>query len=153
MAAGPATSRLEPAAPRPAAEKEIEDSIPGRIFTAALQKTRAPIATFPLVQSTAMLEEPNNRQAGQILTAGLDLGASQRRWWALTALISLFAVISFVAGIAAGGGGWDGVQRLLSRKTAFASDPAQVADAAGRSAPEVAPAPVADSAAKEGTDS
>jgi TonB family protein len=153
MAAAPVAPTHEPAMPRPAAERQIEDWIPGRSFTAALQKTKAPIGTPPPVQSLAVAEEPKTAQAGQIFSAGMDLGASQRRWWALTALISLFAVISFVAGMAAGGGGWDGVLRLLGRKSTLAGEPAQVAEAAGRSALEGAPASAADGAPKPGTDS
>jgi TonB family protein len=153
MDAGPATRTLEPATPKPALERQIEDWIPGRSFTAALQKTRAPMATAPAVQSMVMAEEPKYTPTGQIFTAGMDLRPSQRRWWAWIALVSLFAVISFVAGVAAGGSGWDGVLRLLGRKRALVSEPAQVADAAGQSALEGSPAAVADGAARQGADS
>jgi TonB family protein len=152
MEAEPATRTPEPAVPKPALERQIEDWIPGRRFTAALQKTRAPMATPPAVQGALMAEEPRYTQTRQILTAGMDLGASERRWWALIVLVSLFAVSSFVAGVAAGGSGWDGVLRLLGRKRAHASEPAQAADAAGQSALEDSPAAVADGAARQGTD-
>lgn len=153
VAAEPAASTREAVLPKPTSEGSIGPLFPGRTFTAALQRSRSPIATTSPFQTTDMADELRSALMRPILTAGMDVGGSQRRWWALAALVSLFAVISFVAGMAAGAGGWDGVLKLLSRKTTLASEPAQVADDAGRSAVEDAPAAVVGGATKPGTDS
>jgi len=155
LPAEPSASRYEPTAPKLAEEGPREASILGRSFAAALQRSRAQIATASPVQTTDMADQLRSALVRPILTAGMGVEESQRRWWALTALVSLFALISFVAGMATGAGGWGGALRLLSRKTARLSEPAQIADPAGRSGHESAPAsvPVADGAATHESDS
>ena len=155
LPAEPSASRYEPTAPKLAEEGPREASILGRSFAAALQRSRAQIATASPVQTTDMADQLRSALVRPILTAGMGVEESQRRWWAATALVSLLALISFVAGMATGAGGWGGALRLLSRKTARLSEPAQIADPAGRSGHESAPAsvPVADGAATHESDS
>ena len=140
------------AAPKPAAtvpnEEQQTAALPGSSFTAALQKTRASAATLFPVESTEAVQNSNRLHGGQIFSLGRDTPVPERRWWALTALVSLFAVISFVAGMAAGGGGWDGVLRVIGGKSATESQPARGGGASDAATQQSAPAPIVDGAAK-----
>lgn len=124
-----------PAAAAQGAEKKVAEALPGSSFTAALQNTRAASgdAAEP-IHSGAPAEQVNHAQTGDIFSAGRDRGAPEKRWWALTTLVSLFAVISFVAGMATGGGGWDGVLRLIAGRPVTESEPAKGDESAGGAA-------------------
>jgi TonB family protein len=111
----------------------------GRSFAVALQNTRAPVESAPLVHSSLGLRvDPQIFYQAPALSYSGEFDAPHRRWWVLTALISLFAVISFVAGIAAGGGGWDGVLRLAGGKATPAGEPERAGDSAAGTAAEAA---------------
>lgn len=152
VAGAPAPDQEIPA-PKSAAPTSIEEKhtaapVPGSSFAAALQKTRASAATiFPATgeETAPHLTYPHSEQ---IFSAGREPSAPERRWWALTALVSLFAVISFVAGMAAGGGGWDGVLRLIGGKSASETQPVVAGNAAEPAPPQGALAPNAEAATK-----
>jgi TonB family protein len=152
MAPEQGTPAPESAAPIAIEEKQTTALVPGSSFTAALQKTRASAATLFPVQSVEAMQAPFGTQAGQIFSAARDTSAPERRWWALTALVSLFAVISFVAGMAAGGGGWEGVLRLIGGKSTGESKPVQVGNAGDGTTQQGTSAPIADGAAKPGSE-
>jgi TonB family protein len=137
--------------PQIAAAPGGDDVLTGRSFTAALQKTKAPVESAPPVHSGFRLnDEPQIFYQAPRRTLREDFGAPHRRWWALTALISLFAVISFVAGMAAGGGGWDGVLRLAGGKaTLVAGEPEKAGNSVTAPAAEAAAGGKPDSAAPE----
>ncbi|MGH9712573.1 MAG: TonB family protein [Candidatus Acidiferrales bacterium] len=132
----------EPPATAPAIEKHVTAPVPGSSFAAALQRTRAPAATLFPEQPAEAPEESKDAQAGQIFSTTGHHSAPERRWWALTALVSLFAVISFVAGMATGGGGWDGVLRLIAGKSAGERESAKALDTSDGSRQPIAPASV-----------
>lgn len=135
--AAPGLSSVIPAAalaikePQAAQTPVENDLVTGRSFAAALQKTKMPVEPAPAVHFGLRLhDEPQIFYQAGAHAHKEEFDAPHRRWWALTALISLFAVISFVAGMAAGGGGWDGVLRLAGGRSTLAGEPEKAGDSA-----------------------
>jgi len=153
MATQPAPAAIQMPIPNAAEEEAAEPPIAGRSFTAALQNSKAPIAAPPSVENTMGVVETKSAQATRMLGAVSEFGTSQPRWWALTAVVSLFAVISFVAGIAAGGGGWQGMKKHFSRNRTPSDEPARVSKDANQSEVQGASDSAAGGAAKPWTES
>jgi TonB family protein len=153
MATPHAPAAIEKAIPNAAEEEAAEPPIAGGSFTAALQNSKTPIAARPSAENTMVVVETKSAHATQMFGAVTEFRTSQPRWWALTAVVSLFAVISFGAGIAAGGGGWQGMKKLFSRNRTPSSEPARVSEDANQSDVQGAPDSAADGAAKPGAES
>jgi TonB family protein len=128
----------EPPAAWPSPELQVEKFVSGRSFAAALQNSRELSSAAPML-GMVLAGGPQFARPSQILTGGMDLEAPRSRWWGPIALVSLCAVIAFVAGMAAGGNGWSGLLNLFERKTALANEQAQVADAPEQSTQQAAP--------------
>jgi TonB family protein len=150
-AAEPAPSTQEPLTICPSPEIHVEDFVPGSSFDAALRNSRVSI-TAPPVLGMVLMDEPNHARPVQILTGGMDPEAPHSRWWGPVVLVSLFAVVAFVAGVAAGGNGWGGLLNLFGKKTALANEHPQVADGPDQSAQESAPASEDKGAVNSGSD-
>jgi hypothetical protein len=153
MATHPPPAAIQTPIPNAAEEEAAQPPIAGRSFTAALQNSKAPIAAPPSIENSMVVMETKSAQATQMLGAVTEFGTSQPRWWALTAVVSLFAVISFVAGIAAGGGGWQGMKKRFSRNRTPSGEPARASKDGNQSDAQGAPDSAADGAAKPRTES
>jgi TonB family protein len=131
--------------PAPAIEQRQDAQTPGendptgRSFMAALQKTKTPVESVtPIHFGLRLNDDPQIFYQASARAHSDEFAAPHRRWWALTVLISLLAVISFVAGMAAGGGGWDGVLRLAGGKATVAGEPEKAGGSATNTAAEAA---------------